>query len=315
MPLNFLKQDFCLFERAIVEKLPASYYWHLQNAFVLKDTIFINFKFWDEYSHISSLHFKSKLKRILLLLFRKRQIQKGVWITDNWSSGYFHWFSDALTRLEAVRPFLSGHIVLLPENYKSCKFICQSLEILKYSYMFLNDRLPNRVSELYLPSHTARTGNFNPHIIKSLRERFLSAERLEKPFRKIYISRKKAKRRRLLNEEQFLLTLINLNFEIHYFEDYTLQQQIKLMSECMMLVGIHGAGLTNMLFMQPGTSVIELRKEDDHHNNCFFSMASALDINYYYFKCKANNSYTQDADFEIPEQEIQKFTVTFSEKH
>ena len=295
LPNNLKEEDFHLFENAIEEKIPASYCWQLNNALLLKDTVLRNFRVWYNYSHLTPLNFKSRIKRLLLLFYKKRKIEKGVWITDNWSSGYFHWFADALTRLESVSTYLSGHVVLLPESYKSSGYICQSLELLNFSYIFLNDKVPNRVKDFFLPSHSALTGNFNPGIINTLREKFLSKDNLIKPFRKIYISRQNARARRLLNEEQLILELKKFDFEIHLFEDYTLKQQIAFMSECIILIGLHGAGLTNMLFMQPGTSVVELRKDDDSHNNCYFSMASALAINDYLpiktFKLKPFRKY------------------------
>ena len=58
------------------------------------------------------------------------------------------------------------------------------------------------------------------------------------------------------------------------------------------LISNHGAGLTNMLFMQAGTSVLELRRENDGHNNCYFAQASALNLKYYYQLCKSENDDT-----------------------
>lgn len=40
-----------------------------------------------------------------------------------------------------------------------------------------------------------------------------------------------------------------------------------------------------MLFMRNGTSVLELRLKDDKTNLCYFSLASALKLDYYYQFC------------------------------
>ncbi len=304
LPVNFLGQDISLFEKALSETIPASHYWDLQNALLLKDTVFRNFRFWQKYSHLTPLPLRSKVLRLGLLFFSKKRIEKGVWITDNWSVNYFHWFTDALTRLENVRIYLSGHTVLLPARIKKFEYTWKSLELLGYSYTFLDDKTPTSINELILPSHATNSGGFIPTLINSVRENFLSGSKQTKPFRKIYISRRKAEKRRLLNEEQFIDKLKQHDFEVHCLEDYTLQQKITLMNESTVVIGLHGAGLTNMLFMQAGTSVIELRKEGDTHNNAFFSLASALEIKYYYFKCEADDTDMQKVDFKMPESEL-----------
>ncbi len=51
------------------------------------------------------------------------------------------------------------------------------------------------------------------------------------------------------------------------------------------MVSNHGAGLTNMLFMKAGGRVLELRHESDRINNCYFTLASALELDYLYQTC------------------------------
>ena len=67
-----------------------------------------------------------------------------------------------------------------------------------------------------------------------------------------------------------------------------------LLADTRVLVSNHGAGLSNMLFMAPGGSVLELRKRGDAHNNCYFALASALNLKYYYQLCDPENP-NQDA--------------------
>ena len=40
-----------------------------------------------------------------------------------------------------------------------------------------------------------------------------------------------------------------------------------------------------MLFMREGGSVLELRHQADCINNCYFTLSSALDFNYFYQTC------------------------------
>ena len=102
-------------------------------------------------------------------------------------------------------------------------------------------------------------------------------------FPKIYISRAKAPKRKILNEEEIISILVSLGFEIIYMEDLDFFSQVKLMSECKYLVSLHGAGLTNELYLPETAKVFEIRHPKDKLNNCYYLLATALSLKYYYF--------------------------------
>ena len=74
--------------------------------------------------------------------------------------------------------------------------------------------------------------------------------------------------------------------------------QMRISQDAQYLISNHGAGLTNMLFMRPGSKVLELRKKGDARNNCYFALASALDLKYFYQLCNSKrpneNAHTAD---------------------
>jgi capsular polysaccharide biosynthesis protein len=41
-----------------------------------------------------------------------------------------------------------------------------------------------------------------------------------------------------------------------------------------------------MLFMPAGSSVLELRHRTDRINNCYYTLAASLDLNYWYQSCE-----------------------------
>jgi hypothetical protein len=47
-----------------------------------------------------------------------------------------------------------------------------------------------------------------------------------------------------------------------------------------------------MLFMQPGTNVLEFKLASDYNNLCYFSLASALGLRYYYQICLPTSENT-----------------------
>ncbi len=90
-------------------------------------------------------------------------------------------------------------------------------------------------------------------------------------------------------------------------------EQIHLFNSVKWLVSIHGAGLTNMIFMNKGCHILELRNKDDKDNNCYFSLASAVGLNYYYLENATDNSNTNVGNFFIDpkkfEEVLQKYVV------
>jgi capsular polysaccharide biosynthesis protein len=52
-----------------------------------------------------------------------------------------------------------------------------------------------------------------------------------------------------------------------------------LFSHCKELISIHGAGLSNALFMQKGSMVIELmaKKEEWKYNDCYITRTKKID--------------------------------------
>jgi len=55
---------------------------------------------------------------------------------------------------------------------------------------------------------------------------------------------------------------------------------IELFQSADVIIGPHGAGLTNMVYARPGTSVVEFVMEP-HCNRCFGYVAAALDLDYW----------------------------------
>jgi capsular polysaccharide biosynthesis protein len=282
-PKNLQNADLALFKDSFFVKINKTTIHQIFNANILKNTIcdLHNFKFYPSYSHIPGFKEKSLLKKIILFFKPLNKIDKGIWITDEWSAEYFHWLTDALTRLIAVEDFGNNYRVILPNEYNQREYIKRSLELLNFPIYYYNKRRRLKVKELIIPSHTAHTGNYNKQLINKLRGKFIKENEII-PNRKIYISRQKAKKRKVLNENDVVDLLIYYNYEIHYFEDYNFEKQIEIMSQTKTLIGLHGAGLTNMLFMKTGGQILEFRKSNDSHNNCYFSLASDLKHDYYY---------------------------------
>ena len=74
----------------------------------------------------------------------------------------------------------------------------------------------------------------------------------------LYVSRPSATRRRLVDEAALLDELARFDVECVDLEGLPLKQQALLFRNAQVVVGIHGAGLTNLAFCREGAQVVEL---------------------------------------------------------
>lgn len=232
-----------------------------------------------------------------------------VYPMDYWSDGYFHWLGDAIPRITALGDRVRELVLLVPETFDS--YHLESLQAFPFKAI---QRIPVgcyvAVPRLMVPTQVAPSGHFNPDVMRTAQRNFWRASENKghgsKTPARIYISREKAARRKVLNELQVIGFLTDYGFETLCLETYTLTEQVRLLRSAQCVVGLHGSGLTNMIFMPEGAHVIELRREADPDNLCFFTLASAMNLHYWYVSCTANppDASTQDADFRVPLPEL-----------
>jgi capsular polysaccharide biosynthesis protein len=218
------------------------------------------------------------------------------WVTDIWSRTYFHWITDTLPRIFVIQDHLCDATLLLPCDYQKEEYIRSSLMPFGIrEVMFICK--PTRCKSVFIPSHTALSGNFNEDIIRGLRTfytDYYNKAHNNTLGNKIYISRSKAQTRKIKNEEEVISVLSSYGFITVFFEDISFDQQVRIAINTKYLISNHGAGLTNILFMKAGSSVFELRRSGDILNNCYFALASALDIRYFYQICDSEK-FDEDA--------------------
>ena len=91
------------------------------------------------------------------------------------------------------------------------------------------------------------------------------------PFRKLYVTRRNAKVRRLINEEEVADYLRGRGFEVVALEKRPLREQVQLFAEASLVVAQHGAGLVNLLFSRD-VRVLEVCSDADRQ--IFFRLLS-----------------------------------------
>jgi hypothetical protein len=103
----------------------------------------------------------------------------------------------------------------------------------------------------------------------------------KEPHRKIFLNRKRYFQRRLTNNEAIETILKAHGFETVYAEDLSYAEQVQLFAETRYFVGLHGAGLTNLIFSDLGVvHVLEIFSES-LMNPHFYWFLELLKVNYY----------------------------------
>lgn len=306
LPFNFSIDDEACFSHELIKTLPAVHTWKIRGVnisdqgilFQKLSTLRQNLIYEKDISDFGTRYLLSQYIKNKKINLNKNETY--ILAFDYWSHGYFHWMCDTLPRLMAIKSLLTDAILLLPQNY-TYPFVKESLAYFIFKEIFF---IPSNTfahaPNLIIPEHIASTGNFNPEIMCQIRELLTSGKNTRDANQRIYISRKKAKYRYVINEEEVIEIVKKYDFKIIYYEELTLNEQILLTSNAGIIIGIHGANLTNILFMKPNSFVLELRKENDNENNAYFSLASAMRVHYLYQFCKYSNSnYDHPTRFDL----------------
>lgn len=115
--------------------------------------------------------------------------------------------------------------------------------------------------------------------------------------KRIYISRNKSYRRKVLNEFDVFKILEQYDISYFYLEDLTVYEQMFLFNRAQLIIGIHGAGLSNMKFSEQNTVIFEIYSQY-YHDSSMRIDAVTLGHKYYYMIADSflsNDGNTQEA--------------------
>lgn len=125
-----------------------------------------------------------------------------------------------------------------------------------------------RIPELYVSSNSFKIKNSGlrhpahvgaPWAIDFLRKSFVETEGGVEPSQpvpvevgqRIFISRNKAFTRKILNQDEVDTVLEKYDFKTVFLEDFRFAEQVAIFKNANAVIGVHGAGLTNILFCGP----------------------------------------------------------------
>ena len=242
------------------------------------------------------------------------QVHKALLLTDVYFDGFFHWFGDILPKLEALvqrRADLSDHAILIPAS-RYAAYVTESLAAYGLECRVIPSGSAVRVEKLCFIPRLAPTGNYRTELMLGVRARMRERYASSEGGIRLFVSRKQAVKRRLLNEAALEEILARYGFHSVCMEDLSFPEQAGLASRCQVLAGLHGAGLTHMLWARPDAAVVEIRGAQESHNNCYYSLASDLGYDYYYVPAKQRSRFRPSflSDFAV---DVERFESTLQQ--
>jgi capsular polysaccharide biosynthesis protein len=231
--------------------------------------------------------------------FQKLNSEKNyVLIHSKWFN-YSFWNTSSLPRLlQIIEQFPDKNFKLLvPEDWKEIEYVWESLKPFKLNFEIIKKDHNLFIDKLVFPETRKWTFAFEPkYILETKRQMTKFAYENTDPnfetFPKIYLSRGKRGVRCVDNEDEVSVYLIKKGFKILNFEDFTIWQQIVLMDKASHLISIHGAGLSNLMYMNKGGHVLELINREYakvEYTFPFWTLANVNELNYYMQFCSIHN--------------------------
>jgi capsular polysaccharide biosynthesis protein len=201
-------------------------------------------------------------------------------------NAYYHWMVDVLPRIDLLRragiPMESiDHFILNGGRTPFQKQTLAALNIDAGKCVFTGRGRHYRAETLIVPSRCGASGNPPKWVADFLRTTFLSADGASTKSDRIYISRRTARYRRLLNEDEVVARLKVSGFREVILEDMSFREQVNLFAGAEAVAGPHGGALTKIVFCRPGTKVLEFFSPH-YVNECFWALGNHVGVDHYY---------------------------------
>jgi hypothetical protein len=212
---------------------------------------------------------------------------------------YYHWVIDSLPKLFLLKQsglYDQVDYFLVP-NYAH-KF---QIEYLKF-FGITEDKIINAEVDRHIQAESLLVASYVrimahlPMWVSDFLHQSFSASYGKPKNKLIYIARGDAAlNRKVLNESELVEMLKQMDFEIHFLSKLTVQEQAQLFNSARLIVASHGGGLTNLVFCDRGTKVLEFFP-DNYVNHLFYDICNKRKLEYDYVVCKAEDFTGNDLD-------------------
>lgn len=266
-----------------VASIPNGKYISKYNSYITSDNILLDDLSYEEDSNGRKYGFEHEI-------FKKSERDETFYRNKNvavlstfYDYNYFHWIINTLSKLDLIEKSK------LDVDYY---IISNELPFQKDSLKYFNipeDKVIENHKELKIKARNLIATSLNGTIefvtkqgLDFIKDKFNTQKSNTK---NIYISRNNPKilsnNRMIINEKEVIEIVKKYNFEVYELENISFNKQIELFSQANVIIGVHGAGLTNMIFSGKKTKIIEINNPRYLFSRCYYILASMLEMDYY----------------------------------
>jgi hypothetical protein len=208
------------------------------------------------------------------------------------SHNYFHWLLDVLPRIDLI------HKAGIPIE----KFIFNTNPLLSFQSetltalgitndmrVMIQGNIHVRAKNLVVPSLIGYRSRYPQWASLFVRNELLKKFNVKKlkEYERIYVSRDDANIRKVTNEDEVMRVLGKYGFKRIILKNMSVAEQIQKFHSAKVVVSPHGANLTNLLFCDRGTKVIELFSPS-HIHPVYWLISNHVGLDYYYVVGEGN---------------------------
>lgn len=250
-----------------------------------------------------SIEFLLKGKNMLL-------VDQAASIKYGWQN-YYHFYVDCLTQLAVLDEFDSDNTipVIVPVDFADSRFIQEFLELsnfIKRKIIVQKAEEYIKVKKLYLIKDSLLSENIDK-IIHSL-----SGSMSPDIGRKIFILRSKETGRTINNMEEVEELLKDFGFESIDSSKLPLKKQIEIFSSASHVIGIHGAGMVNILFRKDlSLSVLEIFPNREFAPEHYKNISKKFGYQYMYI---FGNGKDESNNFKVDILQLKEKLIKFNSK-
>ncbi len=216
---------------------------------------------------------------------------------------YFHWMFDAIAKLDLLKAsglFDSVDYFLVP-NYKYGfnREYLSHFDIPEHKIINGLEEDHIQADNLIVTSEVRREEHLPKWACDFYYNNFVTGREVKNAGRRIYIARGDAARnRKLSNEAELIEVLKKQGFEILYLTRVAVKDQVKIFNDAAFIVAVHGGGLSNLVFCEPGTTVLEIFP-DQYVRHYFYEISVKRGLSYHYMLCESEKPCDNHFDGEI----------------
>jgi hypothetical protein len=194
---------------------------------------------------------------------------------------YGHWMLDTLPRLHLLRESGVGwDKIVAPQATGYHRDTLRHLDVPAASIISAHD-LHIEAARLVVPTLPGIIGNPPSWVVDFLRRSFLGLAGRSPYGDRLYISRSLAGSRHVENEEALIASLRPRGFRPILLETLSFAEQVTALAGAKIVVAPHTTGLTNTVFCQPGTAMVEIFSPR-YVTCCWYALADAAGLRYGY---------------------------------